>query len=217
LEKREFLPITLYFDNDIPGPSDRRVTQTAISYRETFEAYYRKKQAFLDFINNAQGYSDEERFTASERYESIFERELRQEFENLQALSADLLDMLKKGSTVEITIEGFCSPLGSIEYNLSLSKRRIDCIVNHFLRYDGGKLMLYYRNKKLIFNRVSNGEGKANPRAREVLGSDDRRNRQKGIFDIYATLERRVVITKLTINGETLTSLNYNLNKKTTK
>ncbi len=217
LEKRDFLPITLYFDNDIPGPSDRRVTQTAISYRETFEKYYRRKQEFLNYINTAPGYTSEERFNTSERYESIFERELRQEYQNLQALSGEMLDLLKEGSTVEITIEGFCSPLGSREYNESLSRRRIDCIVNHFLRYDGGKLMPYFRSRKLIFNRVSNGEAKANPRAQAVLGSNDRKNRQKGIFDIYATLERRVVITRLTINGETLTSLNYNLNKKTTK
>jgi hypothetical protein len=116
-----------------------------------------------------------------------------------------------------VTIEGYCSPLGSSEYNLSLSKRRIDCIVNNFMRYDGGKLAPFARSKKLRFNRISNGEGKANPRAREVLGSDDRRNRQKGIFDIFATLERRVEITRLTIDGEAMTSTNYNLIKKTIK
>lgn len=198
-------------------PHTAKATSTSVAYEETFQEYYKKKQSFIDFINTAPGYTENDRFTARERYESIFERELRQEYQNLVALSDQVFELLQKGNTVEITIEGYCSPLGSSQYNLSLSMRRISCVVNNFLRYDGGKLSPYYRSKKLLFNRISNGEAKANPRAREVLGSNDRSNRQKGIFDIFATLERRVVITQLTLNGEALSSTNYNLTKKTTK
>lgn len=217
LDKREFQPITLYFDNDIPGPSSRTVTTTSVAYGETYEAYYSRKKSFLDFINTAPGYTTGERFTARERYENIFERELRESFRQLQELSKDILQQLEQGNTVEVTIEAFCSPLGSAQYNLSLSKRRIDSVLKHFLRHDGGKIAPYYRNKKFTIKAVSNGEAKANPRAKAVLGSVDQKNRQKGIFDILATLERRVEITDRKINGVSLTYINYNLNKKTTK
>jgi hypothetical protein len=47
LNKRDFLPITLYFDNDVPGPQSRTITTTPIAYEETYEDYYRKSRHSL--------------------------------------------------------------------------------------------------------------------------------------------------------------------------
>lgn len=217
VELEPFLPITLYFDNDIPGPSSRTITTTKVAYGATYEAYYKRKDSFLNFIKTARGYTDEERFLAQNRYESIFDQELRGSFDQLQELSKDILAQLQQGKTVEVHIEAFCSPLGSSEYNLSLGKRRVDSVRKHFLQYDGGKIAPYYQNKKFIIRGTSNGENKADPRARAALSGADQKNRQKGIFDIFATLERRVEIVDVKINSVGLSSINYNLLKKTTK
>jgi hypothetical protein len=217
LEKRDFQPITLYFDNDIPGPSSRTVTTTSVAYGETYEAYYKRKESFMNFIRTARGYTEGERFTARERYENIFEQELRRSFQQLQELSQDILLQLQQGNAVEVHIEAFCSPLGSSQYNLSLGKRRVDSVLKHFLRYDSGKIAPFHRNKKFTIKGTSNGENKADPRARAALSGADQKNRQKGIFDIFATLERRVEIIEVKINNVGLTSINYNLLKKTTK
>jgi len=212
VELQAFQPIVLYFDNDIPGPSSRTNPVSNVAYGQTYEDYYRRKAEFIRFINTAKGYTDNERFTARETYDRIFERELRQRFQTLNELSRDILTQLQQGSSVEVTIEAFCSPLGSQQYNYTLSQRRINSILKHFLQYDGKKIVPFYNAKKFTIRPIANGESKADPIAQKALGSG-----RSGIFDIYATLERRVAITNVKITNPGLSSINYNLIKNTTK
>jgi tetratricopeptide (TPR) repeat protein len=182
----EIPPLYLYFDNDQPNPRSYAV-KTSVSYGDTYEAYYARKELFTnEYTAVLEG---RDRFLAEQRIKAFFDREVRDSYRALVEFSERLEKLLAQGKTIEITITGYASPRASSEYNYKLSKRRVDCVRNHFLRFNNGALTQYMRSGKLKLVEVSKGDREAPP-----IVSNQLKDERNSIFSPIASNERRVEI-----------------------
>lgn len=193
--------VALYFDHDRPDPSTRRVTSTK-KYDETIQSYYGRKKEFITrlFGSDLSKLSPQDSLELA-RYENFFEREMYVEaILNLERLAQKIYQELSNNKSVEITIQGFCSPSGARGYNLDLSRRRIDSVEKYLLSYGNpGKTMAdYYNggNGKLKINKQPFGFDKVDPRVRRLLAG----SRVDAVYNIAACLERKVVVKDIIIN-----------------
>ena len=185
----DFLPLALYFDNDEPDKRTRRTT-TKKSYEETYRKYYARKAQY--FRAYTQPLEEEERWDAEEELDQFFEHKVRRGYEFLDKFSTILLKRLEQGETVEIFVKGFTSPRAKSDYNLSLGKRRVSSVRNHFDRYRDGIFKPYLDTKKLIISEKSFGETTA------AAGiSDDLNDQRNSVYSVAAASERRVEIVEI--------------------
>ncbi len=185
----DFLPLALYFDNDMP---DRRSYQSTTdkTYRETYEAYYGRKREFIDRFT--EGLSENDSFLLAQNYENFFERDVRGGFTDLTTFSEKLLPFLEEGNTIVIGLRGYASPRASSQYNYILSRRRINSVANHFREFQEGALQPYLKNGQLRVEEEAFGESTA------VGVPDDLRDEKNSIYSLLASVERRVEIVKVT-------------------
>lgn len=187
----DYLPLAIYFDNDYP---DRRSNSrtTDISYAETVDDYYDKKEEFKLLFTEPM--DKEESFLTAERYEAFFEREVKRGFNDLTTFADALIQFLARGNEVRIQLRGYASPRSNPTYNYNLSARRIVSVQNFFRSYKGGILMQYINEKKLIVEQEAIGD-KTSPNY--VIGLlEDERN---SIYSLGASLERRVEIVEVEV------------------
>ncbi len=196
----EIKDVTLYFDHDSPDPKTRNST-TDKKYDETINAYYRRKGEFIRqlFGTDLSKLSPQDSLERA-RYENFFEREMYVEsILNIERLAGKVFDELARGKSVELTIQGFCSPSGARGYNQILSERRIDCVENYLLAYGkNGTTMTDFtegRNPKLKINKQPFGFDKVNPQIRRLLAG----SRKDAVYNIAACLERKVVVGNVII------------------
>jgi tetratricopeptide (TPR) repeat protein len=187
----DFLPLTLFFDNDEP---DKRTykTKTTLRYEETFPPYYARRQEFIDAW--AKPLSGVEKERAEKEVKTFFDKEVKLGNEDLGIFIA-LLEkaLIQENQKVEIVLQGFASPRASAAYNDALSKRRVSSVMNQITKYSDGKLMPFMQNKKLVISEKAYGSRRA---PKYVSGSlKDVRN---SIYSIPASRERRVEIIKVT-------------------
>lgn len=188
----DFLPLALYFDNDRPNPRSRRTT-TEKEYGETYEAYYDKKQEFIN--EYTLDLSDNDKFLTEQLYEQFFEREVRGGNSDLVAFSDKLLGYLEKGNSLEIELRGYASPRASSDYNKILSKRRVHCLRNFFDRYKDGIFRRFLGSGALVINVQAFGEEEAD----EAI-SDKLEDKKNSVYSILASVERRVEIREVKTN-----------------
>ena len=186
----DFLPLTLYFDNDEP---DRRTTKTrtTLRYEQTYPPYYAKRQEFINAW--ASPLDGEEKRRAEEEVRNFFDKEVKQGNEFLRTFIA-LLEkaLIDENQKIEIVLQGYASPRASQAYNEALSKRRISSVMNQVTKYSDGKLNEYLQSKQLIIREQAYGSRRA---PRYVSGSiKDTRN---SIYSIPASRERRVEIIQV--------------------
>lgn len=187
----DFLPLTLYFDNDEPDKRSYK-TRTNLKYEETFPPYYARRQEFINAW--ASPLSGPEKERAEKEVKTFFDKEVKLGNEDLGIFIA-LLEkaLIEENQKVEIILQGFASPRASAAYNDALSKRRISSVMNQITRYSDGKLMPYIQNKKLVIGERAYGSRRA---PKYVSGSlKDVRN---SIYSIPASRERRVEIIQVT-------------------
>ena len=183
---KQILPVTLYFHNDEPECCNLRDT-TALNYVETYQAYtvlldkYRH-EFDKGLKSNNKGEADKEVF-------NLFTDKVDKGFHDLVQFSTQLLDIMQSGQKLEITVQGYCSPLNYNEYNIKLGYRRIASLKNYFYHYRGGVLMPYIESGKLVIKSESLGEEHAAKNVSDRL--DDTRN---SVYNPAAALERKVEI-----------------------
>ena len=215
----EYLPITLYFDNDYPKrirSTDPQLANVSdpylkemrdalsvnfrdptyhdtilIDYQKTFVGYMRAKEEHINGF--AAGLSGAERQAAIDTIDNFFENEVRHNWNQFFELS-DLIDaMLQKGDTIILTLKGYASPLYNPDYNKHLTNRRIASVYNHFMIFDGGIFTKYREivgTGQLRFIREANGDTEA-----IKLGiSGNPKDRKASIYDVQASRSRRVQI-----------------------
>lgn len=216
LDPRRYLPITLYFDNDEPGPHTRTDTCILQEYRETYVTYYQQKENFIKkFTAPLTG---AERETEAFKLDTFFENQVKGGWNRLMKFSEVLYEMLGDENIHQITIEirGYASPLAKPEYNQSLTSRRVLSAINHFYIFDGGIYKRYiepelnsicldhkiYKElkptdlKKLRLKRVPNGSSQAPPSV-----SANPKDRRLSVYSLDASRERRVEIVGIDVNG----------------
>ncbi|MCB0587607.1 MAG: hypothetical protein KDD06_20105, partial [Phaeodactylibacter sp.] len=185
----DFLPLALYFDNDEPDRRTRRTT-TRKTYGETYEAYSRRRNDYMEaFAGPLEGDRKEE---AAYAVDEFFDEEAQKGHDFLMRFSEILLHRLQAGEEVEIFLKGYTSPRAKSDYNLALSKRRISSVRNHFQNYKDGVFQPYLESGQLKITERPFGEAEAAGTVSDSL--DDLRN---SIYHPDAARERRVEIQEI--------------------
>jgi WD40-like Beta Propeller Repeat len=181
---RKVMPV-LYFDNDQPDCCNMNDT-TKLDYKQTYEAYAGRMYEYGRQFS--KGLKGDAKATAQKDIDSLFNK-VDKGFYNLVAFSSQLLDMLKAGNKMEVTIKGYCSPLNFSQYNIKLGFRRVASLKNYFYHYRDGALMPYITNGELRLKSVSFGKETA-PKGI----SDNRLDQRNSVYNPAAALERRVEV-----------------------
>lgn len=182
----EFLPLTLYFDNDEPDQRTLAVT-TNKSYLPTWEKYYARKELFKREFTG--GMNEQFKAASEQRLDDFFESAVNAGGQSFKIFSDLLYEFLKQGNKLEIVLRGYTSPRAATDYNYNLSQRRISSVRNHFESYKDGIFKPYLEQGLLKILEKPYGETKANPEVSDKI--DDVRN---SIYGVPASSERRVEI-----------------------
>ena len=125
---------------------------------------------------------------AREDISDFFIEYVEQGVKDLSLFRELLLDELKKGRKFNLYIKGFASPLAKSDYNVNLTKRRINSLINYLKNYDNGVFKPYIENQSLLFKEIPFGENTANK-----LTSDNPNDVKNSIYS------RAVSYTHLTL------------------
>jgi hypothetical protein len=189
LNKR--LPVTLYFHNDCPDPKTQD-TVTRVNYLTSYDDYRKLLPDYQkEYSNGLSGVKAED---AREDIESFFIEYVDQGVKDLFLFRDLLLDELKKGARIRVTIQGFASPLHKTAYNVNLTKRRISSFMNYLRAYDNGVFVPYLDGTAqnggyVLFTPIPYGEYTANQ-----LTSDNINDQRNSVYSRAAAIERKIEI-----------------------
>jgi len=184
-----YLPMPLYFDNDMPGRNST-ATATSLNYIQTNVQYQEEEARFKRKVS--RGLTGEQKLQAEYEIEQFFNTRVSPAASELVSFTDHLLRYLEQGNVAEIIIKGYASPLAQDEYNFTLTKRRISSIENHFSSYKGGVFRKFIQEGLLKVTEAPYGEKLSNSGV-----SDNPRDQKNSIFGVPASLERRVEIIEL--------------------
>ena len=121
----------------------------------------------------------------------FFDYEVQYNCERFEQFLNLLLDDLKAGHRISMTVEGYASPIHTSKYNELISKRRIASIVNQIMEYKKGILTKYMGTNggSLQIREVAYGSSHA---GNDV--SSDPRHTNKSVYSVEAAKERRIEI-----------------------
>lgn len=189
LNKR--LPVTLYFHNDCPDPKTLD-TITKVNYIASYDDYRKLLPEYQkEYSHGLNGVKAED---AREDIESFFIEYVDQGVKDLYLFRDLLLDELKKGARIKVTVQGFASPLHKTAYNVNLTKRRISSFMNYLRAFDNGVFIPYLDGTAenggfVIFVQVPFGEYTANQ-----LTSDNINDQRNSVYSRAAAIERKIEI-----------------------
>ncbi|MEO8066831.1 MAG: DUF1573 domain-containing protein [Flavobacteriales bacterium] len=200
----EYLPLKLYFHNDEPDPrswsttTEHQYDSTWFRYKAMLPAYEREFAGMLD---------GDARSEAVASVGNFFGNEAQAGYDKLQTFLVGLQETLDQGRRVNMVVRGFASPLAKSDYNVHLSLRRIQSLVNAMRVWNNGTLVPYLDGNAgnggtLTLERAPFGEEKAKSGV-----SDELKDLRKSVYDPDAARERRIEIERLEIastSGEAL-------------
>ncbi|MGF1565244.1 MAG: DUF1573 domain-containing protein [Flavobacteriales bacterium] len=190
-ELNDYLPVTLYFHNDEPNPRTREVT-TRLTYEQTYDAYRARLNEYRKEVSRSLKGEDVE--DAEYEVDEFFSFYIDKGMDHLRQFADLLLVELEKGYSIRLTIKGFASPRAKSDYNVNLTSRRINSLVNYLKTAKDGAFLLYIESRAenhatLSFEEVPFGEYQAD---KEV--SDELDDRQASIYSRGARLERKIEV-----------------------
>lgn len=196
VELNKRLPVTLYFHNDWPDPKTTATT-TKINYIDNYHDYialiptYKKEYA--------SGLTGERAEDAQEDIESFFTEYVDQGVKDLELFRDLMLEELEKGTSLELTVKGFASPLAKTDYNVNLTKRRIASLVNYLSAFNNGVFKPYLNGTaangaKITIKEVPFGEYTA-----DKIISDNPNDQKNSVYSRAASLERKIEIQSISI------------------
>ena len=182
------LPIKLYFHNDEPDPKSKLATTTT-NYFQTYNRYMFMRGDYKKAHTLAHGNVVYDSICDAIDY--FFDYDVQYNCERFEQFLNLLLDDLKAGHRISMTVEGYASPIHTSKYNELISKRRIASIVNQIMEYNKGILTKYMGTGggSLQIREVAYGSSHA---AQGV--SDDRSQTNKSVYSVEAARERRIEI-----------------------
>lgn len=183
---KQRLSVTLYFHNDEPECCILRDT-TSLEYVETYKLYLRFRDKYMSEYD--RDLPEDQKKEADKEVSSLFTDKVEKGYNNLIRFTAQLQNILQSGKKIEITIQGYCSPLNYSQYNIKLGYRRIVSLRNYFYHYRDGILMPYIQRGDLVLRNESLGKEKA---AKSV--SDKSEDIRNSVYSPAAALERKVEI-----------------------
>ncbi len=185
------LPVQLYFHNDVPGPKNYEIV-TPENYIETFEAYTAMVPTYKK--EYSKGLSGNASADAEEDIENFFTEFVDKGVNDLQLFKAALLEELQKGFRIRLNIRGFASPLAKTDYNVALTKRRINSLYNYLLLCDENAFKPFLEKTatnggQLEIVGVPFGEYTA-----DKLITDNPNDQKNSVYSRAAALERKIEI-----------------------
>lgn len=194
----ELIPVTLYFHNDEPNPRTYDTT-TLYSYSELYDKYIAMRYEYIKMYGGTLKENEKEQAESS--IDNFFVDEVEKNYLKLLNFLQLLKDLLANGQKIEIIIKGYASPLNNHAYNLNLSKRRVQSLVNLLYKFEDGVFIPYLDGNasgggKLIITREAFGE---NMVAQGV--SDDLRDQRNSVFSPAAAHERKIAIIAIKIQN----------------
>ncbi len=189
---QEYLPMVLYFDNDIPDLRSVK-TYTDKTYSHTYHPYVVRKNEFKQ--KYSKPLRSEQKYGAEQRLEEFFEFDVKGGYNQMIAFLNQLETELLAGRKITIKIKGFASPRASSKYNRALSKRRTHSFKNELVKFKGGIFSKYFVSNQLDVEELPFGEDTAPSGISDKIA--DRRN---SIYSVEASKERRIEIVELQYN-----------------
>jgi len=187
---QDLLPISLYFDNDMPDIASRS-TSTNAKYGELVDDYVASKDAFKSKYISPLPNNEKEK--AAENFEVFFEGDVKGGYDKFKMFLINLQQELDAGNQVELILKGFASTRAESKYNLALGQRRVNSVKNEMIFFENEALKRYYLKGQLVITDISFGKELAPP---NVIG--DLKDRRKSIYSLDASRERRVEILRAT-------------------
>jgi len=208
---KELVPLTLYFENDIPDPKSKDTVTVAI-YEKIVKDYLASKADYLK--QNSKHVNDDVEKYNRRVIETLFNENIQKGWVDLFLFASLLEVILRDGQDIVITFKGYTSPLGNTDYNFNLAKRRISCVQNFFDQFDDQIFAPYLKNQpktkkgSLKYNQVPIGETVAENTLKingQTSNQDDlesRSNLAKSVYSPAAALQRKIEILAIEIDKE---------------
>ncbi|HKR04209.1 MAG TPA: hypothetical protein VJY62_06185 [Bacteroidia bacterium] len=190
---KQLLPLELYFHNDEP---DNRTTwnSTKKNYRDLYNKYMAMKKEYERvYSSNLKGQAKE---NAIQSVNEFFDNTVTSNFNRLEKFSSLLLQELKTGKKIEITVRGFTSPLAKTDYNIHLSKRRISSFLNYLKTFENGAIESFVQNKMLTIVEDPAGETYVKQGV-----SDNLRDKRNSVYSPAASAERKIQVIDVKIDN----------------
>lgn len=190
------LPVKLYFHNDEPNPRTKDTVST-LTYLESYQQYIALEGKYKK--EYSKGLSGEDSEEAKEDIDDFFIQHVQQGVVDLHEFLRLLIIELDNGFEIEVTIKGYASPLALTDYNVPLTKRRINSLLNYLATYEDGILLPYLNGTAengghLTFIKIPFGEYTA-----DQLISDNPNDVQNSVFSRKAALERKIEIQSVSL------------------
>jgi outer membrane protein OmpA-like peptidoglycan-associated protein/tetratricopeptide (TPR) repeat protein len=189
---QDLLPITLFFDNDLPDVASRSTT-TKAKYGNLVNKYISRKEEYKQKfakplpVNKRDAYNDD--------YETFFEGDVKGGYDKFKLFINNLLQELEAGNKVELILKGFTSPRAESKYNLTLGQRRVNSVKNELIFFDNEELKSYFLSGQLVITDISFGKELAPPDV-----DDNIKDERNSIYNLKAAKERRVEILRASRN-----------------
>ncbi len=177
----QYLPLKLYFHNDEPDCCTMSVT-TDKTYKDAYISYFKMEETYNLYSPNLTVF---------------FEGSLKGNFNKLKRIFSHILADLKLGKKVQLHVKGFSSPLHKKEYNINLSKRRIQSFENYLRSYENMSFSPFLKSGFLEIIELPFGESKSSKKV-----SDNPNDRLNSIYSLDAILERRIEIIDVKLIDE---------------
>jgi len=169
----KLLPLKLYFHNDEPDCCTMSVT-TDKTYKDAYISYFKMEDKYNLYSPNST---------------IFFEDSLKGNFNKLNRIFSYVLADLKLGKTIQLHVKGFTSPLHKKDYNINLSKRRIQSFVNYLSLYENMSFSPFLKSGFLKIIELPFGESNSTKKV-----SDNPEDSLNSIYSLDAILERRIEI-----------------------
>jgi hypothetical protein len=185
LQLQDLLPITLYFDNNMPDLGSQSLA-TKSRYSDLVNQYVGRKEEYKRKFIGPLKPADKE--TAKTDYDNFFYKDVEGGFDQFKKFATSLLGELKSGKKVELVLKGYASPRAKSEYNYALGQRRIGSIKNELVYFLTPDLLPYFKEGKLVI--------KEEPFTSRVSGQVW--DKRKSVFSLNAARQRKVEIIRAT-------------------
>jgi hypothetical protein len=189
----DFIPLAVYFDNDQPSPRSY-AKKTPYAYSQTYPNYVQKFDEFV--AKYTEPLEGDLKMDVNNEFSFFFQLTLPEGKELLDLFMSTLEEEMRKDKKVTLVIQGFASPLASDAYNLNLSHRRINSMVNDLNRYENGFFRKYIANGSIRIVEKPVGERMAPKNISDVVS--DRRN---SVYSLPASRERRAEIIDIIVRN----------------
>ncbi len=190
-EAKKLLPVTLYFDNDIPRPAVKE-DSTIRKIDVLLERYVAKEDKYLyEYARNRED---------SLQMISFF-NQVEKGGRLLDSLVNYLHRGLSQGEDIHLVLRGYASPLTTKEYNFKLSKRRIVSLVNYLRVAENGMLFPYLDSHDTTDARLYIYQEPMGEISQEGI-SDNPKDKRNSVYSLSAARARKIVITDILLEKE---------------